>query len=221
MATVASRKWQICDQTLPLQFHQPAAVYQRPRSPHTRAIGGIFEFTFILPKPANAGNTRSQQRRADEPRRKTKQAPSIASQPPSQRVRASLTRRCGNSSGHAPPKTVNGTRNSASARTAQTRLSKATPVARIASTYTSERARSSASTSHSIRRHDMTTAIEPHPIVPPREFGPPINQQLSTTQGRRPRRHPPRPGNDTRRASRADLRDDRGTCSTPPSPTFP
>ena len=26
-------------------------------NPHTWAIGGTFEFTFILPKPANAGNT--------------------------------------------------------------------------------------------------------------------------------------------------------------------
>ena len=39
--------------------------------PHTRAIGGTFEFTFILPKPANSGNTRPRKRRANQLGRKT------------------------------------------------------------------------------------------------------------------------------------------------------
>ena len=41
-------------------------------NPHTWAVGGTFEFTFILPKPANAGNTRPRKRRAAKPGRKAR-----------------------------------------------------------------------------------------------------------------------------------------------------
>ena len=41
-------------------------------NPHTRAIGGTFEFTFILPKPANSGNTRPKKRKATNSSRKTR-----------------------------------------------------------------------------------------------------------------------------------------------------
>ena len=41
-------------------------------NPHTWTIGGTFESTFILPKPANAGNTRPRKRRAAKPGRKAR-----------------------------------------------------------------------------------------------------------------------------------------------------
>ena len=40
-------------------------------TPRTRAIGSTFQFTFILPKPANSGNTRPKNRKAVKPRHKT------------------------------------------------------------------------------------------------------------------------------------------------------
>ena len=39
-------------------------------TPHTRAIGGTFEFTFILPKQANTGNTRPKKPKHTKPGRK-------------------------------------------------------------------------------------------------------------------------------------------------------
>ena len=41
-------------------------------NPHTRAIGGTFEFTFILPKPANSGNPRPKKPKHTKPRPKTR-----------------------------------------------------------------------------------------------------------------------------------------------------
>ena len=40
-------------------------------TPRTRAIGSTFQLTFILPKPANSGNTRLKNRKAVKPRHKT------------------------------------------------------------------------------------------------------------------------------------------------------
>ena len=40
--------------------------------PHTQVIGGTFEFTFVLPKPANAGGGRSKARKAAKPTRKAR-----------------------------------------------------------------------------------------------------------------------------------------------------
>ncbi len=42
------------------------------RRPHTRAIGSTFEHAFILPKPANAGNTHTQKPKATNPIQKTR-----------------------------------------------------------------------------------------------------------------------------------------------------
>ena len=47
--------------------NQPANA---EHNPHTRAIGGTFEFTFILPKPANSGGRRPKPRQAAKPSRK-------------------------------------------------------------------------------------------------------------------------------------------------------
>ena len=105
---------------------------------------------------------------------KPERLPPSAGQPQSQPGPDSLKRKSRNSSGYAPPRTVTGARNSASARTAQTRQSKAKPVARIASRYTGERGRPSANTPNSISCHDTTTAIEQNPIVPTREFDHPM-----------------------------------------------
>ena len=45
----------------------------RPQpNPHTRAIGGTFELTFVLPKPANTGNTRPKKPKHTKPGRKTR-----------------------------------------------------------------------------------------------------------------------------------------------------
>ena len=41
---------------------------------HTRAIGGTFEFTFILPRPADSGRGRPKARKANKPNRKTRAA---------------------------------------------------------------------------------------------------------------------------------------------------
>ena len=43
----------------------------QPLSPHTRTIGGAFEFTFILPKPVNSGHRRPKLRKTFEENRKT------------------------------------------------------------------------------------------------------------------------------------------------------
>ena len=39
-------------------------------TPRTRAIGSTFQFTFILPKPANSGNTRPKKPKHTKPGRK-------------------------------------------------------------------------------------------------------------------------------------------------------
>ena len=41
-------------------------------TPRTRAIGSTFQFTFILPKPANSGNTRPKKPKHTKPGRKTR-----------------------------------------------------------------------------------------------------------------------------------------------------
>ena len=38
-------------------------------TPRTRAIGSTFQFTFILPKPANSGNTRPKKPKHTKPRK--------------------------------------------------------------------------------------------------------------------------------------------------------
>ena len=41
-------------------------------TPRTRAIGSTFQFTFILPNPANTGNTRPKKPKHSKPGRKTR-----------------------------------------------------------------------------------------------------------------------------------------------------
>ena len=41
-------------------------------TPRTRAIGSTFQFTFILPKPANSGDTRPKKPKHTKPGRKTR-----------------------------------------------------------------------------------------------------------------------------------------------------
>ena len=50
----------------------PIAAVNVAHPRHTRAIGGTFEFTFILPKPANTGGGRPKPRKAVKPSRKTR-----------------------------------------------------------------------------------------------------------------------------------------------------
>ena len=59
-------------------------------NPHTRAIGGTFQFAFILPKPANPGNTHPHKRRASEPGRQT-QAGSVNRKSATKPTRPRLT----------------------------------------------------------------------------------------------------------------------------------
>ena len=40
---------------------------RKRRPPQTRTVGGTFEFTFILPRPANVNNTRPRKRKATTP----------------------------------------------------------------------------------------------------------------------------------------------------------
>ena len=58
--------------------------------PRTRAIGGTFEFTFVLPKPANAGNTRPHKRKATKLAPKTR-ADVAKSKPATKATRTTLT----------------------------------------------------------------------------------------------------------------------------------
>ena len=80
-------------------------------TPHTRAIGGTFQFAFILPKPANSGNTRPKNRKAVKPRHKPTRTPPIARPPPLLPDHASLKSRDGNppSIRHRNPPTAEGT----------------------------------------------------------------------------------------------------------------
>ena len=52
-ADLPKPEWQSLRTTLPLQFHQPAAVYQRPRSPHKWAVDTTFEWEFDFPMVTN------------------------------------------------------------------------------------------------------------------------------------------------------------------------
>ena len=55
--------------------------------PHTRAIGRTFEFTFLLPKPANAGNTQPGKRNAT----KTASKPKATTEKPPKATKAKQT----------------------------------------------------------------------------------------------------------------------------------
>ena len=87
-------------------------------TPRTRAIGSTFQFTFILPKPANSGNTRPKNRKAIKPRHKThadsanRKTAAVAAGP---HLAEKQTRE---STQHTPPRTANGRRNSTSTTTA-------------------------------------------------------------------------------------------------------
>ena len=87
-------------------------------TPHTRAIGGTFQFAFILPKPAYSGNTRVKNRKAVKPRHKThadsancKTAANAAGPRLAEKQRRELTQ-------HTPPRTDSGRGNSTSTTTA-------------------------------------------------------------------------------------------------------
>ena len=71
-------------------------------TPRTRAIGSTFQFTFILPKPANSGNTRSANRET---------AANAAGPRLAEKQRREPTQ-------HTPPRNANGRRNSTSTTTA-------------------------------------------------------------------------------------------------------
>ena len=87
-------------------------------SPHTRAIGGTFEFTFILPKPANSGNTRPRKRKRVKPSRKT-HADSANRETAANAAGPRLAeKRTREPTQHTPPRTANGRRNSTSTTTA-------------------------------------------------------------------------------------------------------
>ena len=59
-------------------------------NPHTWAIGGTFEFTFILPKLANAGNTRPRKPKPAKPGRKARKS-SANRKPTTKPTRPQLT----------------------------------------------------------------------------------------------------------------------------------
>ena len=87
-------------------------------SPRTRAIGSTFQFTFILPKPANSGNTRLKNRKAVKSRHKThadsancETAANAAGPRLAEKQRREPTQ-------HTPQKTANVRRNSISITTA-------------------------------------------------------------------------------------------------------
>ena len=86
---------------------------------------------------------------------KPDRAPPVASQQPSQQGPNSLKRKNENLGGCSPARTVNGARNSAYARIAQTRRSKGKPVAHIASRNTGGRGRPSANRPQQIHRRDV------------------------------------------------------------------
>ena len=87
-------------------------------TPRTRAIGSTFQFTFILPKPANSGNTRPKNRKAVKPRHKTHADSAnceTAANAAGPRLAEKQTRE---PIQHTPPRTANGRGNSTSTTTA-------------------------------------------------------------------------------------------------------
>ena len=75
---------------------QPARQSRPSFSPHTRAIGGTFESTFIFDKPANSGNTRPKNANPPTLEPKPQRSPPSAGQPQSQLGPDSQKRKIGN-----------------------------------------------------------------------------------------------------------------------------
>ena len=69
---------------------QPARQSRPSFSPHTRAMGGTFESTFVFAKPANLDNTRPQKRESTNPRSETRAA-SAKRRPTAKPTRPRLT----------------------------------------------------------------------------------------------------------------------------------
>ena len=91
-------------------------------TPRTRAIGSTFQFTFILPKPANSGNTRPKKPKHTKPGRKTRAGTAnckTTANAAGPRLAEKQTRE---PTQHTPPKTANGRRNSTSTTTAANEL---------------------------------------------------------------------------------------------------